>query len=676
MWSWRTVPFLLLSLSLAVGIIIYQSVGQYSEVFLWILGIAVLCLGFLVHKRAFKHVFTGLAFIILMGLGYSLSYYADPQNRTDFFQHVSCDDELTTMFTIQDIGMTSSGMSRLACRLIQCQGASGEWMPCSGNLLLYVKNSESEYEYGQTFKVTTRTQAIQKPTNPHSFDYKQYMGRKYIYDQSFIEADQLQEVPIFTGNSLIRFSRKVQKYCLRVLNQYLSGQEQISVAAALLLGEKSQLPDSIKEDYTATGATHVLAVSGLHTGIVAGSLLLLLQFIRRNTVWIRLGKCVVALCALWLFVMVTGMAPSVLRAATMFTFVLIGQLLIKRPTNIYNIIALSAFILMLIDPIIIYQVGFQLSYSALLGIVAFQQKIFRSIYVSNKFVSPAWNLMTVSIAAQLGTLPFTLYYFHMFPFYFWLSGIIVVPMAGVILKLGMITIVTNLSIPSLTFIPAKMLSITTWLMNQSIKLCAQLPAIESEGLWIEWYQAVILGLSILLIGIGWNLYRKSLIQLALIFGLTLAITTAHQSWIHSHQQVLTVYDVKGSSVFDYFDGKQCTCFTDADTDSKAYGFATKQNRWAHGIRQCNIIALSEIWTPEDFMANTKSIQLNNNLKIRFASNNTTDSYDIYLQTSHGDPEALIQIIDGTSKNRFRKPEHHQGRIRQWYTAIDGAFQTK
>lgn len=213
-------------------------------------------------------------------------------------------------------------------------------------------------------------------------------------------------------------------------------------------------------------------------------------------------------------------------------------------------------------------------------------------------------------------------------------------------------------------------------MNQSIKLCAQLPAIESEGLWIECYQAVILGLSILLIGFGWNLYRKSLIQLALIFGLALAITTAHQSWMHSHQQVLTVYDVKGSSVFDYFDGKQCTCFTDADTESNAYGFATKQNRWAHGISQCNIIAFSEIWTPEDFMANTKSIQLNNDLKIRFASNNTTDSYDIYLQTSHDDPEALIQIIDGTSKNRFRKPEHHKGQIRQWYTAVDGAFQTK
>lgn len=676
MWSWRTVPFLLLSLSLAVGIIVYQSAGQYSEVVLWMLGIASLSLGFLVRNRAFKPFFTGLAFIIFMGLGYSLSYYADPQNRTDFFQKVSSDDELTALFTIQEIGMTSSGMSRLVCGLIQCRERSGEWVPCSGNLLLYVKNPEKEYEYGQTFKLTTRPQAIPKPKNPHSFDYKKYMGRKYIYDQSFIDADQLIEVPVFTGNSLIQFSKNLQKYCLQILSQYLAGQEQISVAAALLLGEKSQLPDSIKEDYTATGATHVLAVSGLHTGIVAGSLLLLLQFIRRNTIWIRMGKCIVALSALWLFVMVTGMAPSVLRAATMFTFVLIGQLLVKRPTNIYNIIALSAFILMLIDPIIIYQVGFQLSYSALLGIVAFQQKIFRSIYVSNKFLAPVWNLMTVSIAAQLGTLPFTLFYFHMFPFYFWLSGIIVIPLAGLILKLGMITIATHIMIPSITIIPAKLLWISTWVMNQSIKLCAQLPAVESEGLWIEWYQAVILGLCILLMGFGWNLYRKSLVWLALIFGLILAITSAHQSWIQSHQQVLTIYDVKGSSVFDYFDGKECTCFTDADTESNAYRFATQQNRWAHGINRCNIIALSEIWSSEDYNANTKSIQLNNDLKIRFTSNNTSDSYDIYLQTSPDVPEALLQIIDGTSKNRFRKPEHHQGRIRQWYTAIDGAYQTK
>lgn len=676
MWSWRTVPFLLLSLSLAVGIIIYQSAGQYSEVVLWILGIAALSLGFLVRHRAFKQVFTGLAFIIFMGLGYSLSYYADPQNRTDFFQHVSSEDDLTTLFTVQEIGMTSTGMSRLACRLIRCQEKSGVWVPCSGNLLLYVKNSEKEYEYGQTFKLTTRTQAIQKPKNPYSFDYKQYMERKYIYDQCFIEADQLQEISIFSGNSLIRFSKRFQQYCLQILDNHLDGMEQKAVAAALLLGEKSQLPDTIKEDYTATGATHVLAVSGLHTGIVAGSLLILLQFIRRNTFWVRLGKCLVALCVLWLFVMVTGMAPSVLRAATMFTFVLIGQLLVKRPTNIYNIIALSAFILMIIDPIIIYQVGFQLSYSALLGIVAFQQKIFRSVYIPNKYLSPVWNLMTVSIAAQLGTLPFTLYYFHMFPFYFWLSGIIVVPMAGVILKLGMVTITTQLIFPGLAYIPAKLLSISTWLMNQSIKICAQLPAVESEGLWISQYQAVLLGLCIILLGSGWNLYRKSMIRLALFFGLLLSISAAHQTWKKSHQQILTVYDVKGSSVFDYFDGKKCTCFTDADTESNAYRFATQQNRWAHGIRDCNIISLSEIWSKEEYESSSKAIQLNNDIKIRFASNNTTDSYDIYLQTSPEAPEALLQIIDGTSKNRFRKPEHHQGRIRQWYTAIDGAFQTK
>jgi len=187
---------------------------------------------------------------------------------------------------------------------------------------------------------------------------------------------------------------------------------------------------------------------------------------------------------------------------------------------------------------------------------------------------------------------------------------------------------------------------------------------------------VLLGLCILLLGFGWNMYRKSMIRLALLSALVLSISTTYQSWLQSRQQVLTVYDVKGSSVFDYYDGKRCTCFTDADTASNGYRFATQQNRWAHGIKKCEVISLHELWSPEDMDHAQKGIQLRNDLKIWLTSHQTSDTYDIFLQNTSENKETLLQIVDGTSKNRFRKSVANDGPVHQWYTAIDGAFQTK
>ena len=205
--------------------------------------------------------------------------------------------------------------------------------------------------------------------------------------------------------------------------------KQLKVASALLLGYRENLDKELVKSYASAGAMHVLAVSGLHVGILYLLLTRIFSFLKKVKK-VKNGKFILTILIvsfLWFYAIMTGLSASVMRATTMFSFIVIGNELLNRKTSIYNTLAVSAIILMIINPFIVYQVGFQLSYVAVVGIVYLQPKLNRLFYSRYKLVRGVWAITCVSLAAQIATFPLSLHYFHQFSTYFFISNLIVIP---------------------------------------------------------------------------------------------------------------------------------------------------------------------------------------------------------------------------------------------------------
>ena len=272
--------------------------------------------------------------------------------------------------------------------------------------------------------------------NPYQFDYGSYLRKKKIYGQFFVKSDELLKGDQTTENSRVRALRFRESVISRLKTAPFS-REQLAIIQALLLGQRQDIDTTMSDQYASAGMMHILAVSGLHVGI----LLLLLRFItrpisNRKLRWIRSGMII---GLLWCFAFITGLSPSVLRAVTMFSFLELGNCLGgKRSSN--DALLFSAFILLIIDPSLLYQVGFQLSYLAVIAILWLQPWLYSFYRPTYYIIDKLWGIITVSIAAQLGVLPLSLFYFHQFPGLFLISNVVVLPFLGIILSIGILVI--------------------------------------------------------------------------------------------------------------------------------------------------------------------------------------------------------------------------------------------
>ncbi|NLP58896.1 ComEC/Rec2 family competence protein [Lutibacter sp. B1] len=311
---------------------------------------------------------------------------------------------------------------------------------------------------------------IKRPANPYSFNYKQYLENQQIHHQIVLKKGYfLKLMPSKTSINLIaeKFRNKVN---VALKNNGFTANE-LAVVNALLLGQRQQITDDLMESYVDAGAIHILAVSGLHIGII----LLFLTFIFKPFHYFKNGKLIASLLIilfLWMYAIIAGLSASVVRAVTMFTAVAIGMYL-NKPSNIYNTLFISMFFLLLFNPYYLFEVGFQLSYLAVFSIVWIQPKLYN--LWSSKFwlIDKFWQLFTVSIAAQIGILPLSLYYFHQFPGLFFLSNLMIIPFLGLILIAGIITILLALLhiLPqflseSYIFVIQKMNNFVSWISNQ------------------------------------------------------------------------------------------------------------------------------------------------------------------------------------------------------------------
>lgn len=384
----------------------------------------------------------------------------------------------------------------------------GDWIEIDPNVLLpRGKKSLNNID-------TTNTNDTKKS------DYEKYLNGKGISGSFYLPSEKWRKISDAKGFSFTRLSHKVQKHLVGLFRQADIGNEELGVLAALTIGDKSLLDKETRNSYATTGASHVLAVSGLHVGVIFLVFTQLLAQILRGENTKKL-RTVLALFFLWGFTFVSGLSPSVVRASIMLTIASFA-ILLGQQTQTYNAVFASAFFMLLYSPRYLFDVGFQLSYMAVLSILMFQKAIEAIVETHHPLTQKAWSLLSVSLSAQLGTLPLTLYYFHQTSNLFWLSGFIVIPLATVILYLAILFWAFHW-VPFLSSALSFLLGKTTMCMNISIHRLEQFERAVREGIDLRLFD--ILWLYFILLTLFSTVLKRNFTRLSFLLSSVLVYAT-------------------------------------------------------------------------------------------------------------------------------------------------------
>jgi len=474
----------------------------------------------------------------------------------------------------------------------------------SGKTHLYIRKDSSDLEikYGDQLAVFGRLYPIPGPDNPNEFDYRLYLKRQNIFCHSFVQNDDVQIIGHEPPNAYMQWAYSLRSAASSIIDQHIPESRENGIAKALFLGIKDHLDNEVKQAYSAAGAMHVLAVSGLHVGIIY--LLINLLFGRIS----NLGKSgnyafgLISVSLIWLYAAMTGLSPSVLRAGTMFTFVAIGQAS-AREGNIYNTLAIAAFVLLIFQPYLIYSVGFQLSFAAVLGIVYLQPKMYRLFEVRNGLLDKAWAITCVSLAAQISTFPLTAYYFHQFPTYFLASNLIVIPASFIMLTGGIAMIIISFIYMPLGASIGNYLGKFMWIINEIIGYVHQLP--HSLIKWIYLDQAELL-LSYIIVGlfIGALHFRsfQTLVTSA-IAGVIFMFTVVSSNHQQSKRHELVFYEISKKLAIDNINGHSSTLYIDdyKESELELLAFQINPHRLASHLApiQNSIVRFREVGFIQD-----------------------------------------------------------------------------
>lgn len=446
-----------------------------------------------------------------------------------------------------------------------------------GKALVYLQKDSSSLalKYGDLLYLRSRFNPVRSNGNPKEFDYGRYLRIHDIHHQAYLRSSDWRQVGE-DANLLMSNIFSLREYFSNVLKHSGMSEKNAMVANALLLGQKEYLDKDVLRSYSSAGAMHVLAVSGLHVGII----MLLLTHLFKPVKRLRFGKStflIIVLGGIWFYALITGLSPSVLRASVMFTFVVVGQEL-QRDTTVYQSILTSAFILIIIEPYIIFQVGFQLSYLAVLGIVYLQPKIENLIYVKNKILFKAWQISAVSIAAQIATFPLGLYYFHQFPNFFMLSNLLVIPLAFFILIVG-ISYITLHAVPFISDLLFWLLDGLISILNKGVEWVEQLPYSILWGISIEWYEVFLMYLTILLATVAFINRKKSVLWLSLSGVILLLGINLIEKYRLESENRLVIYNISDELAIDVFYGRKNVfyCSQDLMQDEEKLLFHVKHN---------------------------------------------------------------------------------------------------
>jgi len=572
------VPFARFLMALSAGIATSYALVPSAPIYKLALGLlivsllAFLCMVLCTRLRWQRYYgFMGfLVFVVLFSWGYISAWQTDPEiDRL----HFSRGEHRALIGTVVDEPVVRNNSLRFPLEVTQAYGGEG-LTNVRGKLMVTVALQDSfssqSISYGDELLIPARYQEVPPPYNPGELNYRSYLANKNIWHQGYLSSIEIRKVGREKGNSFVAQALKMRKHLVAKFKRYIPNQDAFSVASTLILGYRADLSDELLQAFSNTGTIHVLSVSGMHVVIVFWLFSKLMGWMDRRKK-LRVAKFILLIIAVWSYAALTGFSPSVLRASVMISFVIAASAF-NQENRIYNSISASAFFLLLYEPKFITDVGFQLSYLAVLGII-FLAPLGQLIFASNhRLVKPISSYVWMSISAQTGAGPLATYYFHQFPIYFLVANLFIALPASGIMYLGFALLI----VPAGGFASwvGALLEKCILLVNTVLYGIEQLPLATLRGIWMDKWDSVLIYLLIFSVTLMVVNRSKPWFYSAVAAVAVLLCTSSIRGFQKRHHREIIIFNVRRDIAIGLIgDGEACVYSNLASLDNRTIRYA-------------------------------------------------------------------------------------------------------
>ena len=578
--------------------------------------------------------------------GIFLTLLNDPRTRSDYFpkQHLKF-----LVITADEPGYIHGKFLRFkavvnagATAINRTAISQSDYREASGLIMISMTDTTWHVNNGDVFLIPDSANLISGPKNLAGFDYQYFEGIHQVFYQCTLSAGEF--IPLPARHSLRSWAFGLQAVCGQIIGNYITDVSAAAFLTAMIAGLRTNLPPQLYTAFSRTGTVHIISISGMHVQIVyflLGGLIFLIRK-TKNRGLILFRKLFLTVL-IWIYAMISGFSPAVCRCALAITLIIFTENMDRKVAGPL-MLSLSAFLMLLYQPWLLADMGFQLSYMAVAGLHLFQSTIRQLIYFNHRLLREIWNLCATSIAAQLLTFPLCLYYFHQFPVYFLLANLLIIPLTGLILYIGL-ALVTFSFIPVIGRMIASLYHILYLLMNYLLNKISTLPGAVIDNIYPDIMTVILIMMGVFLV-LRYLEFKEitTLKPLMVVVSLLLA-ENFYFTLYHLKQHEIVFVNSKEPIGICILDGTQAFIINPSLPDSTVYQRVFRPTLASRGIQQ--VVLVNSNFKNDHLLINSNMISFYSAelmiLKTRL-SKNTVGS---------GSPDKKWKYLTNTKKNRIR-----------------------
>ena len=557
------IPFLKLFIGLVAGILLYPYFNIHNISGLWLICTLLIGITFLMYRNEKLAVIVFYPFFICLIIAVLFFRMAslNPTNKSSYLgNHISA---VKFQGTVLSSKPRMNGGQRYVLNVSNTFNKENKAITSSGRILLYLSSSSlppfssGTIVQGEIYQL----HPIPNAYNPGSFNQQKYWSLKRIFHKAYGNRANWKEIKAASGSLFYR--DKAQKYISNILGKALKDSVSLGLMDALLLGNKSGLTSDIMTDFKRTGAMHILAVSGLHVGILAGIIQFILGLLPIYSKGGRFFTSGFFIIFLFLFAWLTHFEPAILRAVGGSILMILARIFQKTANAWNNLFAMACFLLLL-DPNFFFHIGFQLSFLAVAGIIGFYKSWVGRYTFSNKLMQYFWEMTVMGFAAQWVTLPLLLYHFQQFSWLFLVTGWVAIPLSTFILAVALLYITVS-GIPLLNAFMGWLLEFSVFLFRWIMSFLSDVTWAVSEGIYLPDAAIICLVIIVFLIALSIE-YRK---RNVFIISTCLLFTLFQVSFLYYNKEEQTyILSERGNAVLTIRKGHSFFVFSNKPIDKK------------------------------------------------------------------------------------------------------------
>jgi competence protein ComEC len=673
------IPFIVLIIPFLLGITLGLSFSS-ATYFIWILApLLLLSLTFIILNLNYarfglykvRWIGGSLITVILFLIGWASVIKYNELNNT---QHFSKTPAQYLIVKINNEPSIKNGLVRFTS-VAEQKVINNKRVNTTGTLLIAIKDTTAnKLYYGDELLIPAKYNPIDPPFNPAEFNYKKYLANQNVYHQAFLYPKQYVVLNHNAGNPIIAYSLRLRQRLVDKLKLNMHDTSAIAVASTLILGYKADLSNEVLQAYSKTGTIHILSVSGGHVAIIYLLLNLIFGFLGRYK-YGKIFKALLIITLIWYYSMLTGFSPAVCRATVMISLIIIGRAY-SRYINTLNILAISAFFLLLYNPLFITDVGFQLSYLAVAGLIIFQPLVYKWLTFKNKWADKLWAACSVSIAAQVITFPLSAFYFHQFPVYFLVSNLFIIIPAEIILCVGMVYLVLP-QMPVVSVSLGWILEKSIVIMNKVLVIIEHAPFASIGKIWLTTFEYLLA--YAIIISLFYFLFdrKKWLLKVSLITLLALTISISLKRISAVQADSITFLNMRKHQGIVFKQGDKAIILSDLNAADKNYQYSIQPYLDSCKIADTAIYTIKQNINSTFLVKNNNLIQFQKKKVLLFDKQLQNKNLSHKLKVDYlyltGNPHTSVAeldknyeyaslVIDGSNKDRLVTDWEKQAKI--------------